>query len=221
MNKKTWGVLAVVILGLAVTLGIILSRRSALNQIYEASAVSGGIAEHIVGNPDAPVKIFEYADYQCAGCASLNPKLNALVEEYGGEVAVVFRLYIQSYHQNGVAAASAAEAAGLQGYWKEYKDYLFQKQTEWHSSDAATRQRQFEDYFMEITAGKGDLEKFRQDMLSEEVARKIEFDAELSRKVDLSYTPLIFVNDERISKQEMGANLTNVLRSKINRLLSK
>ena len=91
----------------------------------EADEHTGNIPDHIKGDKDAPVLIFEYADYQCEYCASINPRVNAAVEKAGGKLGVVYRNYLLSYHQNGTAAASAALAAGLQGYWKEYANKLF------------------------------------------------------------------------------------------------
>ena len=88
--------------------------------VIEPTKDNGNIGDHVKGDADAPVLIFEYADYQCPGCASINPRVNKAVEESDGKLAVVYRSFLLSYHQNGTAAASAAEAAGLQGYWKEY-----------------------------------------------------------------------------------------------------
>ena len=85
------------------------------NEIIEGTEDNGNISDHIKGDANAPVKLFEYADYQCPGCATTNPRLNKLVEEYDGKLAVVYRNFLLSYHQNGTAAASAAEAAALQG----------------------------------------------------------------------------------------------------------
>ena len=97
----------------------------------EASKDNGNIADHVKGDASAPVLIFEYADYQCPGCASINPYVNKAVEELDGKLAVIYRSFLLSYHKNATAAASAAEAAGLQGYWKAYADKLFEEQSEW------------------------------------------------------------------------------------------
>ena len=77
--------------------------------IIEADNNNGNIGDHVKGNPDAPVLIYEYADYQCPGCASINPKVNKAIEESDGKLAVVYRSFLLSYHKNGTAAASAAE----------------------------------------------------------------------------------------------------------------
>ena len=107
--------------------------------VIPATKDNGNIGDHVKGDSDAPVLIFEYADYQCPGCASINAKVNKAVEELDGKLAVVYRNYLLSYHKNGTAAASAAEAAGLQGYWKPYADKLFAEQAEWEYASASER----------------------------------------------------------------------------------
>ena len=104
---------------------------------------------------------------------------------------------------------------------REYKDYLFANQSDWYYSDAATRQEQFEKYFTTVTDGKGDLAKFRADMLSDAVATKIAFDRQLSEQRRLTYTPTIYLGSTRIKETEMGADFLEIMRSKINAELEK
>lgn len=192
-----------------------------LNKIIEASEESGGMDENIAGNPEAPVLIFEYADYQCEGCAAVNPILNQLLEEYDGKVAVVYRNYVSAYHQNGLMAAKAANAAALQGYWKEYKDFLFARQSDWYYMEAEDLPEQFEKYFGDATEGKGDLAKFREDMASEQVMKKVEFDRRLAEMRGLQWTPLIYVNERRVGMEDMGSDLIDTLRGRIETELRK
>lgn len=225
MDKKTWVIIAIIIAGFASLIGFSLANRppavDPLAQIFPASAASGNFPENIEGDPSAPVIIYDYSDYQCSACAGINPKLSQLVEEYDGKVAVVFRAYAQNYHANATAAATAAQAAAVQGYWKAYKDYLFEKQDDWFYSDAATRQQQFESYFTTVTGGKGDLTKFRTDMQSDAVATKVAFDYNLGTQRKLSFTPTLYVNTVGIKESEMNGNVIDTLRAKINAELEK
>lgn len=119
-----------------------------LNSVLSASDANGNLQENILGNVDAPNKIYEYADYPCGYCAQMNELLNQIIEDYDGKVAIVFRTFVLDYHDiSGVAAASAANAAAIQGYWKEYKDLLFANQNEWFYSTGSKLQEQMEGYF--------------------------------------------------------------------------
>lgn len=170
------------------------------NAVIPASEENGNIAEHVEGNPDAEILFVEYSDYQCSGCASVVSSIKQLLEKYGDKIGVIHRTYVLSYHSNGVAAASAVEAAGLQGYWKKYGDYLFEKQADWFYSDANQRTEQFITYFKEVTDGKGDVEKFVSDMGGEQVKAKVNFDISLAKKVSnqIDYTPAFFIDGKFI-----------------------
>ena len=175
------------------------------NTIIEANKDNGNIGDHVKGDSDAPVLIFEYADYQCPGCASINPKVNKAIEKANGKLAIVYRSYLLAYHQNGTAAASAAEAAGLQGYWKEYANKLFAEQAEWEGATGSERSALFEKYFDEVSNGKGDMDKFREDLGSDEVSKKISFDMGVGKRVDIQATPAFYVDGQWINWSEAGS----------------
>ncbi len=177
--------------------------------VLEGSENSGNIADHVKGSKDAPVLVFEYADFQCPGCGSINPKVNKMIEALGGKVAVVYRNFILSYHQNGTAAASAAEAAGLQGYWKEYADILFAKQADWEYSSSSERNGFFKQYFLEASDNKGDVDKFLKDMSSEAVSKKISFDIGIANRVDIQSTPAFYVEGQNINWSSAGSVVIN------------
>lgn len=231
MDKKTGIIIAVIVVAFLGLIGVSMFQGSDSYASYDLAEVispkedgndlSGGFGDLVEGNPDAPVVIFEYGDYQCTACAPMNPHINKLVEEYDGKVAVVFRTLIMSYHQNGTAAASAALAAARQGYWQAYKDLLFEKQDDWYYSNATQRQQQFEEYFRQVSEGKGDLERFRSDMSSKEVAQKIKLDGKLSDRAGIEWTPSFFLGDELIDQRGMSTeDFLKVLREKIDAKLA-
>ena len=177
--------------------------------VIEPTKDNGEIGDHVKGNADAPVLIFEYADYQCPGCASINPRVNKVIEELDGKLGVVYRSYLLSYHQNGTAAASAAEAAGLQGYWKEYADKLFSEQAEWEYASPSERTALFDKYFEEVTEGAGDIEKFNQDLASENVSKKISFDMGIGKRIDIAGTPAFYIDGQLIDWGNAGEVTVN------------
>ncbi len=179
------------------------------NSVIAPDASNGNIGDHVKGDPNAPVLIFEYADYQCPGCASINPRVNRIIEQLDGKLALVYRSFILSYHQNGTAAASAVEAAGLQGYWKPYADKVFAEQSEWESASASERTELFDKYFVEVTNGKGDVEKFNEDIASEAVSKKISFDMGIAKRVDVQATPAFYIDGQWIKWSEAGSVVVN------------
>ena len=177
--------------------------------VIEPTKDNGNIGDHVKGSADAPVLIFEYADYQCPGCASINPRVNKAIEELDGKLGVVYRSFLLSYHQNGTAAASAAEAAGLQGYWKPYADKLFEEQAEWEYATASERTELFDKYFEEVTNGEGDMDKFNEDLASENVSKKISFDMGIGKRIDVGGTPAFYVDGQLIQWGAAGEVTVN------------
>jgi len=202
VNKVGWivfAVVAVVILGGLVFLSqnsrvnIDVSDRDAF-AIQGATEASGNISDHVFGNKDSKVVLIEYADFQCPGCASAYPRVQSIIEEYGDDIAIVTRNYaFQQPH--GMAAAAAAEAAGLQGKYKEMAEVLFANQQAWATLSAAERDERFAEYARNLGL---DEEKFKTDRASDEVRHKIQFDKALGNKVGVSGTPSFFLNGEKI-----------------------
>ena len=204
------GVVVVAVLGIA-TFFIIDGNNKATDfkdydfySVIPAGKDNGGIGDHVKGSAEAPVLIFEYADYQCPGCASINTKVNKAIEELDGQLGVVYRSFLLSYHKNGTAAASAAEAAGLQGYWKPYADKLFAEQAEWEYASASDRTALFDKYFLEVSDNKGDVDKFNEDMASEQVSKKISFDMGIATRMNIESTPAFYYDGQLIKWGEAG-----------------
>ena len=86
--------------------------------------------DHIRGNFDAPVTIVEYSDFECPFCKSFHPTMQRIVQEYGDQVAWVYRHFpLDSIHSKArpeaVAAECAAELGGNDAFWK-YADRFFE-----------------------------------------------------------------------------------------------
>ena len=193
------------------------------SSIIGANSKNGCIADHVKGGKNAKVVIVEYADYQCPGCAMVNSWINALIKEYDGEVALVYRSFLLSYHENARAAAKAAEAAGLQGYWKEYADFLFANQSEWEYLNASKLKKYLIDSFEEISDWEGDTKKFESDMESDEVSTKIDFDIKLGKKAKVSATPSFYLDGKALDWYEYSTKdlFMNFMRKKIDKKLAE
>ena len=203
MQKLIYGLLGVLAVGFLWLCGNAISSNLAYdnwikgldtNKYIAADSRNGDMGDNYEGNKDAKVIISEYADYQCPFCSTVFPYLSDVVKEYDDQVGLVFRSYILSYHQNGTAAASAANAAALQGYWEPYAKKLFKEQSNWESLAATDRDKHFREYFVEVTEGKGDTEKFLKDMNSDAVKQKIKADMAISKRLGVNETPTIYIN---------------------------
>jgi protein-disulfide isomerase len=208
MDKLKWIIFAVVSVGILTTL-VILSQSSKIDvsnidtaTIQEGSDLNGGISDHQLNQATSPVTLIEYGDFQCPGCAGAHPRMKALMEEYGDNIQFVFRnLPLVQIHPNAKAAASAAEAAGLQGKYWEMHDILFDKQNEWGMSNASERTNIFVSYAATLQL---DLEKFRADLSSDNIAKKINFDIALAAKDKFTSTPSFMLNGTSLESDIWG-----------------
>lgn len=170
----------------------------------EANAENGEIADHIIGGDIEGAKngkkvVIEYADFSCPFCARMVSNMKELLKQRGKDFVVIFRNYVLRDHQNSMAAASAAEAAGLQGYWQPYYETLFVNSAVWVEASVEKRGEIFANLFKAVTKGKGDVEQFKKDIMSERVKKKIAFDEYAADKLKVSGTPYVFVRDRRIN----------------------
>ena len=82
--------------------------------------------DHIKGNPNAPIKIVEYSDFECPFCKRLHDTMNVVMDKYGesGDVAWVYRQFpLEQLHPvkamaEAVASECAAELGGNDAFWQ-------------------------------------------------------------------------------------------------------
>ena len=209
--KKRFFAIAIVII-IIVTAGLVfLFSRGDENNVVPSMVDSIGEYEKIIGNPDdASVIVYEYADYGCGHCADWNNVMNELYEKYDGKLVIVFRSYNIGF-KNGLAAAKAATAADLQGYWKEYKDLLFKNQAEWLYANASGVEDIFVEYFNTASGGKGDVEKFKSDMNGEAVLARLAYEQEMGDKIELSATPTFRIGGQKVALSDVVSTIEKLM----------
>jgi protein-disulfide isomerase len=86
-------------------------------------------SDHIRGNKDAKVVMIEYSDIQCPFCQKHHATMKKIIDEFGDQVAWVYRhLPLSQLHPLANKAALASECASEQGKFWEYIDKLFENQ---------------------------------------------------------------------------------------------
>jgi protein-disulfide isomerase len=194
-SALTWLITIVVIIG--VVWGLVQLVRNSSGGGDATVATSETITENdwTIGNPDAPIQLIEYSDLQCPACASYEPILEQLLEEYAGDIYFAYRHFpLKSIHPHAQLAAQATEAAGLQGKFWEMKDLIFENQPSW-----SVRPR-IKDILVEF-AGDLDLDlgKFEEDLESSGAKSAVDGDNASAFALRLNSTPTFILNGNRIS----------------------
>ena len=141
------------------------------------------------GNPNAKVTIVAFSDFQCPFCQRGATVLEDVMKAYPNDVKIAFKNLPLPFHEKAKPAAKAALAAGKQGKFWEMHDLLFKNQ-----------QALGDDLFPKLASDLGlNVEKFKTDMNSPEVAKQIEDESELARTLGVNGTPGFFVNGVLIS----------------------
>lgn len=202
------------VLLIAVGSGLLLFRsKQSSAPVKVAAGRPGAEPSHIRGDASARVTLEEFGDYQCAPCRVLAETLHKLEQSYGNRIQIVFRQFPLDMHAHAMTAASAAEAAGLQGHFWEMHDLLFEHALAWSQPgprpfkrpvpnpqpDASANDARVRTVFADYATNIGlDVERFKKEMDSEEVKARIRLDQERGDSIGVDRTPVLFIDAVKI-----------------------
>ena len=147
-------------------------------------------ASPILGDPNAPITIVEFGDYQCFYCNKFFHDTESQIHDNyikTGKAKLIFKDFT-IIGQDSVIAAHAAHCADEQGKFWEYHDVLYQN---WNGENngwaSAQNQLKFaQDVGLDQTA-------FTECMASEKYLQKIQSSSEDAKTLGLTGTPAFFV----------------------------
>ncbi|MEK7673980.1 MAG: DsbA family protein [Patescibacteria group bacterium] len=149
-----------------------------------------------IGNSNAPVKIFIFADYQCPVCKSLFLETETQIREEFVKKGLAV-IYFKDYAflgEESFLAANAARCANEQSKFWEYHDLLFEKQgTENSGVFSKDNLKTFGDS-LELNT-----KKFNECIDNEKYKQYIIKDFEDGRKLGVQGTPFLLINDKQVA----------------------
>lgn len=148
----------------------------------------------VLGNPDAPVTVIEYASMTCSHCASFHTgTLPKLKEQYidTGKVKFIMREFPLD---NLAGAASMLARCVAEDKFYPFVDMLFEKQSQWaRASDPVAELRQ-----VSKLAGFTE-ERFNQCVTDQEALEYIQqVRADGDQKYDIRATPTLIINGQKL-----------------------
>lgn len=150
----------------------------------ELQLLSGAYGRPWKGSENAPVTIVEFSDFECPFCAKVGPTLQALLDQYPGQLQIVFRNNPLEFHSHARGAAEAALAAHYQGRFWEFHDLLFANNKALTDDDLRTYAQ----------TARLDAPSFEVDRKASETADRIDEDIRWAQQLGANGTPTFFVN---------------------------
>jgi protein-disulfide isomerase len=147
--------------------------------------------------------IVEFSDFQCPYCARVAPMLDSLVLAYPEEIQVVFKHFPLSFHKQAMSAHIAAQAAGEQGRFYEFRYKIAPKFRNLTDST-----------YISLAQEMGlDVDQFKSDLQApQKFQEKIQNDMKLGREVGVRGTPSLYVNGRK-AKDRSYAGFEKLLKS--------
>src|SRR6267378_656877 len=144
--------------------------------------------DHIQGQPDAPIALLEYGDFECPTCGEAYPVVKVLQEQLAERLCFAFRHFpLTNVHPHAEHAAEAAEAAGAQGRFWEMHDTLFENQNALDD----------ESLFAYADALDLDAKRLIREVLNKTYGLRIRDDFKAGVRGGVNGTPTLFINGER------------------------
>jgi len=168
--------------------------RPSTPQIFQVSLDD----DPVKGDPNAPVTIVEFSDFQCPFCSRFFIQtLPALQENYidTGKVKLVYRDFpIDSLHPNARPVHIAAECADEQGKFWEYHDVLFENQAQWNRLSSSDLSSQLNQYATSMGLNSA---SFDSCLSSQSIANEVNADYLQAAQYGASGTPTFFIGNEK------------------------
>ncbi len=140
------------------------------------------LLDHYLGSAEAKVVVVEYGDYTCPECRQVRDILLRLSNRLGEQMAFVYRHFVGD--EDSRLVAQAAEAASLQNKFWEMHRKLFDRDAEFD-----------ELHLIEDAVEVGlDVERFKRDLHSEAVKKRVQEDFDDAIKSGARETPTLFID---------------------------
>lgn len=141
----------------------------------------------------APVTVVLFSEFQCPHCDSLTDLIDQLLQEYPGQIKIVFKNFPLRKHQYARHAAMAALAAHEQGKFWEMHDLLYLYQEE-------LNQKKVQDISREVGL---DQNRYQRDIRSNKIANQVQKDLQLGKEIGVRGTPTVFINGRLLKKKTL------------------
>ena len=173
--------------------------RATARTVDPATIVAGEPQGYLLGKPDAPVQVIEFADFECPACGQFatlsEPDIRKRLIE-PGTISYRFYDYPLPMHKNTWPASNAAACADEQGKFWEFHDLLYQTQDRWNGEATDNPDKVMKDY----ARGLGlNASQFDQCIDSKKYQAKIQAHLSIAEQRKIMQTPTFIIGDQQVA----------------------
>lgn len=143
-----------------------------------------------LGPTDAPIKVIEFADFECPFCRRADSVYREVSKRYGSAVSFVFVHDPLRIHRFAIPAARAAECAARQGRFSQFHDLLYDQQDSLGLKSWSAFARD---------AGVRSMDMFERCVAAGDTATAIRRGLDAARAFRVNATPTVLINGWRFS----------------------
>lgn len=166
----------------------------------------------VEGNPQAPITIVEFADYQCPFCGRAESTVTDVLKKYNGKVNLAFRDFpLSTIHPHAEDAAEASRCAEAQGKFWPMHDAMYADQSKLTEAD-----------LLETATRLGmDRGSFAACLKSGQYKAAIQEDFEAGQRAGVTGTPAFFINGRFLNGSVPEAQFEQIINSELDALKDK
>jgi protein-disulfide isomerase len=177
--------------------------------------------DHIYGNPNAPISLIEYSDFECPFCKGFHPTAKEIIDSYGGKVNWVYRHFPLPMHDPGAQVQAEAsecvnQLGGNDSFWK-FADAIYART---QSNGKGFPLTQLVPLGKEIGLNE---KQFQECLSSGKYKSRVQEDIDEGAQIGVNGTPANFLlrNDTGEVTVKTGAQPLDNFKAEIDKLLGK
>jgi protein-disulfide isomerase len=164
------------------------------------------------GNPDAPVTIIEFSDFQCPYCQAAELTVKEVLDKYKDKVRFSYRDFpLKGIHPHAEQAAEASRCASEQGKFWEYHDLLYANEAKLDQAGLTEHAR---------TVGL-DVDRFSTCLASGKFKAVVDSDLQAGIRAGVSGTPAFYINGVFLSGAQPVSAFEKIIHTELTLAKSK
>ena len=197
-NRPFYAALALIALVGVGALGYVATRPKNAATTVDGTIAAGEAQGYLLGNPNAPVQVVEFADFECPACSRFATLTEPDVKKRLVDAGIIsYRFYDFPLpgHKHTWEASNAAACANEQGKFWEMHDQLFDHQDQWNGQATNRPKTAFQGYARAIGLN---MEQWDQCYDSRKYQPQIKASEQLAMQRGVSQTPTFIIGNKMI-----------------------